>query len=60
MVLNKAIFSYSNYNAIYSEMEIWLHNIEEKKRMNKGVANTFVPKYVQKNLKWYERDGLMT
>ena len=28
--------------------------------MNKEVANTFVPKYVPKNLKWYKRDGLMT
>ena len=28
--------------------------------MNKKVANTFVPKYVPKNLKWCKRDGLMT
>ena len=28
--------------------------------MDKKVANSFIPKYVQKNLKWYEEDGWIT
>ena len=41
-------------------METRLYRLQEAKKRKTNSLNAYVPKFMPKDLSWYERDGLMT